>query len=163
MTISNRALAVSLSLILIAVLSSTAIAQQKAKQVEFFRYGKGVAYNLVYDRLMSENEAYRNGIGRPPSHTIATADLNNDKTPEIIVRIDDEYGGFCDEYYFCDTRIYVYQDTGLIEIAKFTGSSDIRILDTTTKDVKNFLVKRLDKKYDLYKWGGDRYQKVTTP
>ena len=95
-----------------------------------------------------------------PSHTVGLMDLNGDQTPEIFVRIDHEYK-FCNEDNWCDSRIFVYQGTGLIEIAQFESGGEIRVSNETTNNIRNVLVGRKDGRYDLYIWSGQGYQKVT--
>ena len=137
--------------------SSQALSLSESEQVNLIRFGRGTIPEMVKDWLM---KSFPNYSDSAPSHTIGALDLNGDEAPEIIVRIDDEYN-FCDENFWCDTYVFVYQNTSLIEVAKFKSGKDIRATFDTTNNIRNLLVDRTDGRYDLYSWSKNKYVKVT--
>ena len=143
------------------LLTAIPVTTQANEVVEFQRFSQGIAATMVRKRLLEENEDYANILGRAPSHAIAYHDLNGDNTPEMIVRIDDEYN-FCEiGTGWCDTRIYVYQGTQLIEVGQFVSNGRIRISNNTTENIRQLLVERKDGRFDLFIWQKNKYVKVT--
>lgn len=142
---------------LLGISYASAQSLSDTEKIALVRFSSNPAALLVEKHLMDSFPEYSDS---PPSHTVGLIDLNGDESFEIIVRIDHEYN-FCDEEYWCDTRVFVYQGTNLIEVAQFNSGGDIRATKDTTENIRNLLVGRKDGKYDLYAWSDDSYVKVT--
>lgn len=111
---------------------------------------------LIEDHLMKQFPDYSDS---PPAHVVGFADVNGDSTPEVFVHVNDEYN-FCDADYTCQTYIYAYEGTSLIQIGHLQTGGEVRLLQDTTNNIKNLIASGKNKGYDLYTWSDNQYKRV---
>ncbi len=120
---------------------------------------KGLAYNLVREKLKPEIADLEKQLGRKLYIDIGRADLNGDGTPELIAYIPDT-PAVCSENVPCPFYIYAYTKRGLVEIGRIK-SYNIIVASTNTAgilDIKSFENNKV-RETTYYKWDGKQYKK----
>lgn len=156
----NGLLRTSLGAALVLVTLLTTMSLSYAEKINFDGSQKGIAYNLVRDKLKTEIAPLEKEIGRKLFIYIGRADLNGDGTPEIIASLPEE-PVMCSEDVPCPYYIYAYTKRGLYEIGRI-NTFNIELAGTSTDGVRDLKSYENNKRREVtvYKWNGKNYEKA---